>query len=96
MNKMTRLRLQRHWGSFRSLFCTWESVLVWSTLVVPLLLAISLGFGFAITITSFALFMLTMTVLSMKKERDYWRQSYELNRTLLEEERKKVKNERKE
>jgi len=71
-------------------------VLVWSTLVVPLLLAISLGFGFAITITSFALFMLTMTVLSMKKERDYWRQSYELNRTLLEEERKKVKNERKE
>ena len=92
MNNMTRLRLQRRWGSIKSLFCTWESVLVWSALVAPLLLAISLGFDFALTITSFALFLLTMTVLEMKKERDKWRESYELNRALLEEERKKKNN----
>jgi hypothetical protein len=45
-----------------------------------------------LTLVSFALFLLTITFLDMKKDRDYWKRSWEICKDLLEEERKTIKN----
>ena len=86
---MRRLKLQQRWESFKSLFCTRESVLVWSALVAPLIVMIVfMDLAFTTTLFSAFMFLMTITILELRKDRDKWKRSYELNKALLEEERK--------
>ena len=91
MKKMTmrRLRLQQGWLSFHSFFLTRESLIIWSALVAPLIMMIVFK-DLVFTTTLFSAFMvlMTITILELRKDRDSWKRSYELNRALLEKERK--------
>ena len=84
MKKLTRLRIQQFWRR-----PTWEDLYIVSTLVVPLLLAFFFTAEGVLAIVTFALFLMTIAFLEMKKDRDNWKRSWELCKDLLEEERKK-------
>lgn len=87
---MRKLRLQQRWVSLRSLFCTRESLIVWSTLVVPLVLVIFVPIESVLALISFVLFLVTITLLDMKKDRDNWKRSCEICKESLDEEKKKT------
>lgn len=84
MKKLTRLRIQRLWPR-----PTWEDLYVWSTLAIPLILAVFFDPIGVLSLVTFGLFLMTISFLEMKKDRDNWKRSWELCKNLLEEERKK-------
>src|SRR3989304_2164587 len=69
---------------------TRENLCIASTLIVPLVLLIFLPVESLLILTMLALFILTIAVFNMKKDRDYCRHSWETCRDLLEEETKKL------
>jgi hypothetical protein len=87
MKKLTKLRIKQFWRR-----PTWEDLYIVSTLVVPLMLVIFFSIESVLVLVSFALFLLTITFLDMKKDRDYWKRSWELCKDLLEKEREIIKN----
>ena len=70
----------------------WEFVAVISALFVPIVLACVFRDEWisVLVATSFCFALTTQSFFNMKKDRDSWKRSFELNKALLEEERKKT------
>jgi len=64
-------------------------LIVWSALVAPLIvMIIFMDLAFTTTLFSTFMFLMTITILELRKDRDKWKRSYELNRALLEKGKK--------
>jgi hypothetical protein len=87
---MRKLRLQQRWVGFKSFFCTRKSLILWSALVAPaIVMIVFMDLVFTTTLFSAFMVLMTITILELREDRDKWKRSYELNRALLEKEKRK-------
>jgi hypothetical protein len=92
MENLISLKMQ---SSFSGLKLTRENLCIASTIIVPLVLLIFLPVESLLILTVLALFISTIAVFNIKKDRDYYRHCWEICRDLLIEETKKLKMETK-
>ncbi|MBN2020757.1 MAG: hypothetical protein JW749_11105 [Sedimentisphaerales bacterium] len=91
MENLTSLKMQR---SFSGLILTRENLCIASTLIAPLVLLGFLPVESVLILITLALFLSTIIVFHIKKDRDNWMHSLEICRDLLEEETRKLEAEK--